>query len=161
MAISKSKVLMLFIAFLFIGALLLSIFPPNAPRTFLNHRRAVQSMRSLSIAERSYAERHPETGFACNLRDLGEPRSLSTPQTGSIDQVLASGTKFFYHFEIACDQGPSQKTTDYTITAVPTDPGRTGLYALCTDQSGDIWYSANGSASDCLQSHKLIEQKYR
>lgn len=91
--------------------------------------------------------------YACKLSDLGEQNL--------VDQVLASGTKSGYHFELRCLQQGSQKVTGYAITALPVMPGRTGNYALCADQSGEIWYSENGKASDCLAMHKPIERKYK
>jgi len=146
-------------AFLFLAALLVAIFPPSTSRVFLNQRRAVESMRELNLAEHSYAAQHPDAGFACELSELGEQGV--GPPVGLIDRVLASGTKSWYHFEIRCSQSGSEKATVYTITAVPTLPGTTGVYAFCADQKGEIWYSENGSISDCLAMHKPIEQKYR
>jgi hypothetical protein len=145
---------------LLLAALLLGIFlPQKTPRVVLNQYRAVRSIRDLSLAEHSYALQHPDAGFACDLGELGE-RGVGPP-VGLIDRVLASGTKSSYHFEIGCAQSERKKATTYTITAVPTKPGTTGVYALCTDQTGEIWYSDNGSISDCLTKHKPIEQKYR
>jgi hypothetical protein len=147
-------------ALLLLAVLLLGIFlPQNTPRAVLNQQQAVRSIRDLSLAEHTYALQHPDAGFACDLRELGEQGV--GPPAGLIDRVLASGTKSSYHFEIGCAQGESQKATAYTITAVPTKPGTTGVYALCTDQSGEIWYSENGSPSDCLAKRKPIEQKHR
>jgi hypothetical protein len=161
MALSKRTVLALFIASSMAALFLLAIFPAEPPRTFMNHLRAVASMRSLNLAEHNYAAQHPEAGFACNLGDLGEQGSSAASRIASVDGVLASGTKSHYHFEIACAQSESQKTTVYTMTAVSTKPGTTGVYALCTDQDGEIWYSENGSTTDCLARHRPIEPKYR
>jgi hypothetical protein len=161
MALSRPTLLVLFIASLMAALLLVGIFPPKTPRMFLNHRRAVASIRSLSLAEQNYAEQHPDAGFACNLSNLGEAGSVPAPRHGLIDRVLASGRKSSYNFQIECAQSKSQKSTAYTVTAIPTKPGTTGMYAFCTDQRGEIWYSENGSISDCLAKHKPIEQKYR
>lgn len=141
--------------------LLLAICPPRASRIFLNQRRAVASLRVLNLAEQKYATGQPEGGFACNIRDLGQQGSAPLAAAGLVDQVLASGTKSFYHFEIQCPGAGRQIATAYTITAVPLLPGITGQYALCTDQNGDIWYSDNGSSSDCLAVRKPVERKYR
>jgi hypothetical protein len=142
---------------LLIAVVFLGIFPPGTPRIFLNQLRAVRSIEDVSLAERKYAARHPETGYACNLSDLGEQGS----EIGLVDRVLASGTKSWYHFDIRCAQNGKQRATAYTITALPVEPGHTGTYALCSDQRGEIWYSENGSAADCLETRKPIEQKYR
>jgi hypothetical protein len=139
---------------LLVAVLLLGIFlPQKTPRVVVNQYRAVRSIRGLSLAEHGYAVEHPDAGFTCDIDDLG--------QRGLVDRVLASGTKAGYHFELRCSQSGSKKATAYTIAAAPTRPGTTGLYALCTDQSGEIWYSENGSTSDCLANHRPIEQKYR
>jgi hypothetical protein len=151
-------VLVLFIA-LFITALWVGT-SFETPRIPLNHRRAVASIRSVNLAQQHHAGQHPAAGFACNLSELSDRESVA-PGAGFIDRVLASGTKAAYHFEIRCVRSGNEKTMTYTITAVPTIPGNTGVYALCSDQSGGIWYSKDGSTSDCLAQHKPIEQKYR
>lgn len=134
------------------------IFAPlSQPRIPYNHSRAIHSITDLSLAESNFAIRHPSTGFACNLGDL-EQSSEPVPLAGSVDRVLASGTKAGYHFEILCPQG-SQSVTGYAITAVPVSPGITGKYAFCADQSGQVWYSENGLALDCLAKHKPVERQ--
>ena len=106
----------------------------------------------MSLAERNYAGQHPDSGYVCNLSKLGEQ--------GLVDGVLASGTKAGYHFEIRCLQEGNQSVVGYTITAVPISLGTTGKYVLCTNQSGQIWYSENGLVLDCLAMHRPIERKY-
>jgi hypothetical protein len=144
-----------------LAATLLAIFSPSTPRVFLNHRRAAESMRELSRAENNYAALHSDAGFACNLSQLGEHASESSSGIGLVDPLLASGTKNSYRFEIQCPQSRSQKVTGYTITATPVEPGFTGKFALCANQSGETWYSENGLAADCLAMHQPIERKYR
>src|SRR5258708_1925925 len=161
MAFDKRTVLtvctVLFIAVVF----WLGIFPPRTPRVFLNQRRAVESIRSLNLAQHEYAARHPDTGFACNLSDLGEHGPEPLSRVALVDRILASGTKSSYRFEIRCAQRGDQKATSYTITAMPVEPGTTGKYTLCTDQTAEIWYSESGMASDCGAMDKAIEKKYR
>jgi hypothetical protein len=156
MAPSKRIALVGFVAFLF-AVVFLGIFPPNTPRIFLNQRRAVGSLGELNRAEFSYKAWHPNSEFACDLAGLAGPQIGAA----SVDPVLASGTKSSYHFEIHCAQVGNKASADYAITATPVKPGATGQYALCTDQSGKIWYSENGLAADCLATHKPIERKYR
>ena len=160
MAFAKRTFLVGFVVF-FMAVVLLGIFSPSTSRVFLNHRRAVESVRELNRAEYNYAAQHPNAGFACNLSDLGGPGSETLSGVGFVDRVLASGTKSSYHFEIRCPQGGSEMVTGYTITATPVEPGTTGKYAWCTNQGREIWYSENGSAVDCLATHKTIERKYR
>lgn len=153
MSTFKRGFLVLFITSVTAAVFLMAAYPTNTPRTFLNHHRAVASLQSLNFAERAYAHRHPADGFACNLNNLAEQ--------GAIDRVLATGTKAAYIFEIGCPAREAQANTAYTLTAVPTVPGKTGIYALCSDQSGEIWYSANGSASECLAERKPVAHNYK
>jgi hypothetical protein len=146
----KRTFLIAFAVFVVAIALSLSISSPKTSRIFLNQRRAVASIRNINLAEYDYAVRHPRTGFACALGDLTE---------NGVDRVLASGTKSSYHFDVGCPQGFGA-TTAYTITAVPIEPKITGRYALCSDQSREIWYSESGSPSDCLATRKPIEREY-
>jgi len=117
----------------------------------MNQRRAVESIRAIVLAEKEYAERRPDNSFACSLGEL----------SGLLDQVLTSGTKSSYHFEIACTYVERQKATAYAITAKPTKPGITSMYAFCADQTGEIWYSDNGLVPDCFATRKQIERKYK
>jgi hypothetical protein len=153
MALAKRSILVVILVFF----TLVVVWPRSlsTSRIFLNQRRAILTIEDVSLAERKYAARHPETGYACNFRELGEQGSGA----GLVDRVLASGTKAGYHFEIQCPQRESQKVAHYAIIATPVNPGTTGKYALCTDQSGQIWYSENGSAAGCIETRKPIEQK--
>jgi hypothetical protein len=148
-------------AVLLIALVYLATRPLSTPRTFLNQLHAVKSLRELNLAESTYAARHPEAGFACNLSDLIDPESEGLPRAGYVDRFLGSGTSSSYHFEIQCLQVGSQKATAYTATATTLKPGITGHYALCTDQSGEILYSGNGSTTECLGMHKPVDRKYR
>lgn len=141
--------LMVLISTAIIGAFL----PLSTPRIFLNQRRATMSTRELNLAQQNYLAQHPRTDYACNLSDLGEQ--------GAVDGVLASGTKAGYHFEIRCPQRGAQKAESFTIITTPVSPGVTGQYALCADQSGEVWYSDHELVSDCLAMRKQVERKYR
>lgn len=132
---------------------LAGFLPLSTHRIFLNQRRATISIQELNLAQKNYSAQHPHIGYACNLSDLADQ--------GTVDGVLASGTKAGYHFEIRCPQRGAQKAESFTITAVPVNPGVTGQYSLCADQRGEVWYSEAGLVSDCLAMRKLIERKYR
>jgi hypothetical protein len=149
MAFTRRSLLVVLI--LFISAVIWGAFRPlSTPRIFLNQRRAIMSIREVNLAQQNYSAQHPRTGYACTLSDLGEQ--------GAVDGVL---TKAGYHFEIQCPQRGAQKAERFTITAVPVSPGVTGQYALCADQSGEVWYSEHGLVSDCLSMRKQVEKKYR
>jgi hypothetical protein len=161
MGLTKSTVPLVLLVVLMSVVFWLVVFPPRAPRIFLNHRHAVQNIKNLSSAERDFAAKHPNIGFACNLSDLAEQGLKSPPDARSIDPVLASGTKSWYHFEIQCAQDLGETVARYTITAAPVTPGRTGKFVFCTDQSGEIWHSQSGLISDCLTTRKPVEPDSR
>jgi len=153
MKFAKRSFLVALIVFL-TSVVVWGIFSPlSQPRIPYNHRRAIHNISDLSLAQRIYSARHSYAGYACKLNDLGA--------LGLVDGVLASGTKSGYHFEIQCPQRGAQKAESFTITAVPTIPGVTGQYALCADQSGEVWYGEDGLVSDCLAMHKLVGREYR
>ena len=149
MAVTKRTLLIAFIVFLLWVAV---YWVPNHSDTRIprNESGAAHNVRTLNLAEHNYAAQYPNAGFVCSLCDLGE--------LDLIDGALASGTKWGYHFEIQCPQDGSQKATRYTFTAVPMKPGTTGKAAFCTDQGGEIWYSKNGSAEECLAMRKAVKQ---
>jgi hypothetical protein len=145
--------LLVAIGILAMAALYVGSRPLSTERISLNQRRASLSVEDVSLAERKYETAHSETGYACDLSDLGE--------VGLVDPVLASGTKAGYHFEIRCTERGNQKVTHYAIIATPVNPGTTGKYAVCADESEQIWYSEVGSAADCLETRKPIGPRYR
>jgi hypothetical protein len=155
MAFSKSKLLTAVIVFSILAlVLIVTLSLPQPSRIRMNHIRAMNNLRDLNLAEHKFATLHPDKGFACRLRDLGA--------LGLVDAVLASGKRNAYHFEIRCPEKiSSQRVTSYTITAVPDVPGTTGNFAVCTDQDSEIWYSANGSVSDCFASREPVDGEYR
>jgi len=68
--------------------------------------------------------------------------SRRTPPGGSepfIDEVLAGGTKQGYLFTLTVGDEA------YNVTAVPTDPGRSGVRRFWLDESGVIRFTTDGS----------------
>ncbi len=160
-ALWLSVVLIVAAVFLW-GVWTIILFPPGHPRVFMNQHRTVRVLRDLNLAEHVYAAKHPDLGFACRLGDLAELAKGPTPEVDAVYWVAdGNTTKNAYRFEVQCPDGRSRPAKRYTITAVPTVPGSTGEYALCTDQSSELWYSGNGSAADCLVNREWVEQKYR
>jgi|GEM_PF-2962532 len=159
------------ITVLFIVLVISAIIIPDLsqPRIPWNHRRAVKTIQYLNLAEHNYVLRHKNAGYACNLSDLVVPNPVSdvdlrvrllvsgTDSSGT----QPSGTLAYYHFEIQCTKNGSNKAIGYTITALPVIPGVVGVFAICSDQSGEIWYSENGLATECFALRIPVEQKYR
>jgi hypothetical protein len=145
-------------ALLVLGLAWLALFPPMASRIFMNQRRAVISIRKIGLAESDFAARN--VGFGCSLKELAEMGSKDASGVSQVDGILVSGTKSGYRFDLRCTQLGDKRATEYTLTAVPVEPGKTGMYAFCSDQRAKVWYSENGMAADCLSTRNPIEKKY-
>ena len=161
MATRKFAILIVSVVLLLLAVLFVGIFPLTTSRVFLNQRRAMRSLMDLNQAQRRYAATHPKAGFACNLSDLAAGGPWPGSSAGLIDRVLAAGVKSYYAFAIHCQRSVDRATVGYSITAVPVERGVTGDYALCTDQEGAVWYSENGSPSDCLAKRRPMPLEYR
>lgn len=141
----------------------LATSPLITPRIPFNHRRAIERINDLNLAEHNYTVRYPGSGYACSLGDLGKQ--------GLVDERLGAGTLSGYHFEIRCPQTRDQRSIGYAITALPVEPGHTGTYAFCTDQSSKAerfgtvktgWHPiVSRCASQSPARSSIIERKYR
>ena len=107
------------------------------------------AMRTIVTAEITYASSYPAVGFTCSLSSLdgfggGEPNEH---QAMLINSGLASGKKYGYVFSLSgCGGAPA---ASFHLTAAPN--GNTyGRKAFCSDQSGVIRSSSDGSVASCL-----------
>jgi type IV pilus assembly protein PilA len=120
---------------------------PNLLRARIsaNEASAAASVRTLNMAEVSYAQTHPQEGYACSLSALGE--------TGLIAKTLVNGQKNGYAFEISgCGvQQEGTANTRYQIVAYPLRDKQTGVRAFCSDQSLLIRVDLEGSPQNCLE----------
>lgn len=104
-------------------------------------------LRRLNTAEVSYAATFPELGFACKVGDLGGDGEPTPGAAGLIDAGLSSGRLDGYIFSIeVCSGSPVDA---FSISAVPEDP-QSGLRAFCSDESGVIRFSDDGTGNTCL-----------
>lgn len=139
-----------FIPFLIIAAIAI----PNLLRARIaaNEASAVGSIRTVVKAEFAYAERFPQTGFVCSLKQLGG-RGGSPEQAGLIDNALASGQKSGYVYELSgCEDDSPHKR--FAVVAYPKLPGQSGQRGFCADESGVIRYlryERSGSPQECLE----------
>jgi hypothetical protein len=115
-----------------------------------NGPMVISAMKMILAAETTYAQRYPNTGYACTLSNLdgfggGEPNEH---QAMLLSSSLASGRKYGYVFTISnCGGTPASA---FQLTAVPNGSGFGGK-AFCADQLGVI-RSADGTAAACLAS---------
>ena len=98
---------------------------------------AVGSLRTITMAQLEYAERHPEIGYASTLAALGP-----LPGESQIDASLASGMKSNYKFTLFSEGIDSLgKSTRFHAAAIPVkytkDVNRTSF----VDESGVIRYT--------------------
>ncbi len=114
---------------------------------------AIVSLRSLEQAEIMYAATYPESGYVCQLSQLGGNAQAGSPTSDAaqlIDGVLASGKKSGYTFAVSkCAKATgkgSQAITDFQVTAVPDDPK--GHRGFCMDSSGVMMADPSGG-TDC------------
>jgi type IV pilus assembly protein PilA len=119
---------------------------PNLLRARIaaNESSALSVLRTLNVAEVSYAQAHRGAGFTCSLGDLHGAEL--------IDDSLAGGHKYGYTFQIqgcAPDAGGGANTK-YQIFAVPDKYNQSGVRVFCSDESAVI-RSGRGSAQNCFK----------
>jgi type IV pilus assembly protein PilA len=126
-------------------------------RQAANETSAIQSIRTINLAEDQYETTNPGQGYACTLQALGGDPNSGPPSATSaqiLQQDLASGTKAGYQFKIAnctkMSRNGSDIVTGYTIMAQPLTVGRTGDRTFCSDQSGEIKFDPTGGTNCTL-----------
>jgi type II secretory pathway pseudopilin PulG len=126
---------------------------PNLLRARIaaNESSALASVRTIAVAEATYAGSNPNFQYACSLADLA--------QVQQIDGALVSGQKYGYRFEImGCeadnDGAPSKK---YKVVAYPIAVNQTGIRAFCSDESAVIRADASGSPQKCLENGAVLQ----
>ncbi|MGI9101101.1 MAG: prepilin-type N-terminal cleavage/methylation domain-containing protein [Terriglobales bacterium] len=133
---------------------------PNMMRARMqaNEASAVASVRTISTAETTYASTYPNVGYTCTLGELGPPASgvaMSSTAAGILDNVLASGVKAGYTFNLqGCSGTP---VAQYTSTAAPVTVGGTGQRAFCSATPGVIDYATDGLIATCLSAGQVIQ----
>jgi hypothetical protein len=129
-------------------AIIAAVAIPNLlrSRTAANEASAVGSIRTINVAEVTYAVTYPKTGFSGSLGELGgaSPCTSSSTTACLIDEVLASGQKSGYRFTYeATDTNGDQVMDGYFVQAIPVTPGTTGMRWFCSDESGVIRYTTS------------------
>lgn len=129
------------------------------PRIPMNQMRAETTLRDVVRVQRNFEKRNQSLGFACTFDDLVHKSPDYDPE--DLDRVTASGFRSGYLFELKCAESSKSRNTRYVVTAVPAQPGLTGEFALCTDETGDIWADEEGSASACLKAKKPFKNNWQ
>jgi type IV pilus assembly protein PilA len=128
-------------------AIIAAIAIPNLLRSRMsaNEASAAGGMRTLSSAQSGYQT----AALTVNANGIGQYATLAllaAPPVGEpfIDEVLGAGTKSGYTF-VATPVAGDNPT--YTATAVPLDPGSTGVKTYFVDESGVIRFDGTGAAA--------------
>src|SRR5262249_29037961 len=94
----------------------------------------------LTMAEYSFANKHPETGFTCSLAELTESKMFG------VDSQLVTATRQGYKFSLTGCQG--KPAGSFQIIAEPVNAKASKAY--CTDATRNIRVSDDGRGSTCL-----------
>jgi hypothetical protein len=153
----KDLIVALVVVFiLFVAASSIPVFDgPNSRRT-AHEAIAVGNLRKLANLETNYSAAHTEQGFVCQMSLL----KSTPPSSGEYDpeEFLILDRYAGYKIKLdGCEPDPNGLVTHYRAAAVPAEPGKSGVRAFCTDQSGALWYDNSGSADNCLARRKPIE----
>ncbi len=123
----------------------------NPAASFGSDTNALAAERKILTAEITYAAAYPAVGYTCTLSDLDGfgAAEANEHQAMLISSGLASGKHQGYTFSLSgCAATPA---ASFRLTATPIGDC-TGRRAFCTDQSGAIRSSSDGTAASCLSS---------
>jgi len=125
---------------------------PNLLRSRMaaNEASAVGSVRTVNVAEITYAAAYPQRGYAPDLAalgaDPGSPKAISPQHAGFLDETLGNKSctgeawcvKSGYHFRVRaiCKL---HKCDEYVTVATPTSDN-TGVRSFCSTSDGIIRY---------------------
>ncbi len=133
-------------------AIIAAIAIPNLLRSRMsaNEASAAGAMRTISTSEVSFQAAAFVDQAGDGVGDYGELDELHDP-TGDgetppfIDAVLGSGQKQGYTYDVNITYGDGAQVPEYTCTATPTAPGRSGYRQFFVDESGVIRFTADGT----------------
>jgi prepilin-type N-terminal cleavage/methylation domain-containing protein len=117
-------------------------------RIAANEASAVNSMRTMTTANVTYASQCPTVGYAATIADLGPGGGTCTGGANILDDILgvAAPQKSGYAFSYTVQSSAGLNTT-YTLNADPISPGSSGQRHFYTDQTGVLHYALTGAAA--------------
>jgi|SRR5271165_327948 len=133
----------------FVRILAAIIIPGQIVSPLARHEASTMaSLHALTDLELRYAAAHPSKGFTCEFALL----KTEAPSEGEHihEGFLFSDSFEGYKFSLTgCEADLKGVVFRYKATAVPLLPGKTGVRAFCTNQTGELRYGVNGSAESC------------
>jgi len=126
---------------------------PNFLRSKIsaNEASAVSSLHTINTAQTTYSIAYPDLGYSDTLTKLAMPASgpVTPAAAGLLDWVLGCSTqpcpKSGYDFTITNTVG--SPINAYTVTAVPSLPGQSGIRGFCSNQVPEMTYDQNGGTN--------------
>ena len=117
---------------------------PNLLRSKMaaNEASAVGSLRTLNTSSVAFSTTYGN--YPTKLTDLGPSTAPTSTAADLIDSALVSGSKSGYGFTFT---GVTPSYQQYSITALPLNPGVTGQRYFYTDQSGVIRVNTSAVAT--------------
>lgn len=111
---------------------------PNLMRSRIsaNEASAASSLRTITSAQVTYRIFHPD--YAPDLTTLGPANANLLTETLGTAPFIRNGYQFV---TVGTD-------TAFNASAVPVQPGRTGIRSFCTDTPAVIYYSPTESGCD-------------
>jgi hypothetical protein len=141
LAIIGSMILVLIVAAIWIPHNMVS-------RTAHDEASAMNGLRGLTGLETRYATAHPSKGFTCDFALL--KTEVPSNRDPTHDGFLFSDPFEGYKFSLTgCEADLEGVVVRYKATAVPVLPGKTGVRAFCTDQTGELRFGVNESPETC------------
>jgi hypothetical protein len=136
-----------------VAASFIPVFDGPNSRRVAREAIAVGNLRRISDLQNSYSAAHPEKGFTCQLPLLKS--TAPSPDAYDPERFLVADSYSGYRFKLdGCDPNAGGMVSHYRVTAVPVEPGKSGVRAFCMDQSGVLWYDNDGSADKCLMARR-------
>lgn len=135
-----------------------SITPQSQPSTppAGSDAQVLAAMRTILVAETTYATTYPRVGYTCTLSDLdgfggGEPNEH---QAMLINSGLASGKRYGFVFSLSgCAGAPASA---FRLSATP-HANTFGRKTFCADQSGGIRASESGDPASCFDHGTAVQ----
>jgi hypothetical protein len=124
--------------------------------TLGNDAGTLSSVRKILAAEATYAATYPAVGYTCTLSDLDGfgAAEANEHQAMLISSRLASGKHLGYIFTLAnCTGTPA---SSFQLTAAPVGESN-GRHTFCSNQSGAIRASGDGSAATCERNGTSVQ----
>jgi type IV pilus assembly protein PilA len=138
--------------------IILAIAVPNLMRSQMaaNEASAIESVRSISTAQATYAATYPDLGFAPNLASLGFGALPGPNSAGLLEPPLSTtGIKDGYTFNLAAPAVLPRTT--YTLGTAPQNVGKTGQRAFCSDQNQAVRFDKTGSVAGCAAGNNFVQ----